>query len=518
MSASRESRERKQRKGTGPDQKTLRAQQAQAARRKKTIVYSIVGAVAAVLVIALLVWRTGFFQARATAATIGGEKLTTAQLSYHYYGVRSTYAQYGIVDTSKADNEQIYDAESGETFRDHFMETALSNAQYYFALEAEALNTGHTRSEIQADLDAEIAEVKSAASSNGLSYTAYLRAVYGPYMSAGVFERELTRTLMAYLVSNEKREALYNGYTQADLDAYYDEHADDLDTIEYSFLYFAVPSVETKDADGNELSEDEVQKLKDEAKAEAKGKAEEALEAVKGGATFESQADKYELTPSNHGDHTKVVGVNSINSTYSEQLLKLGKGKCELVETDNGYYVISFHDRYLEDEPTRDARHILVRAETTTDDNSNTVVTEEAWAAAKAKMDEIQAAWDASDKTEDAFATLANEKSEDAGSNTSGGLYTRVPKNPAYGSFVSELDTWMYDSSRQSGDAAMIQHNEEGGSYFGYHLIYYVGENEPVWMGTARDTLADTARAEWAEGLIANYPTAELGGANYFGK
>ncbi|MDE6281102.1 MAG: peptidyl-prolyl cis-trans isomerase, partial [Oscillospiraceae bacterium] len=120
-------------------------------------------------------------------------------------------------------------------------------------------------------------------------------------------------------------------------------------------------------------------------------------------------------------------------------------------------------------------------------------------------------------KTEEAFAKLANEKSDD-GDGTTGGLYTRVPKNPAYGSFVSELDTWMYDSSRQPGDVAMIQHNEEGGSYYGYHLIYYVGENEPVWMSTARSSLAGTALDEWEDGIFTNYPTAESGGASYLGK
>ena len=515
------SREKKQRQSAGPDQKALRAQQEQAARKKKTIVYSIVGAVAAVLVIALLVWRTGFFQARSTAATIGGEKLTAAQLGYYYNGARSIYAQYGIIDTSKADDEQIYNAEDNQTYRDFFMESALNDAQRYYALEAEARSAGHTESEVKDSLDAAISNAKAAAASNGLSYAAYLQAVYGPYMSASVYEREVTRYLMANLVFSEKYYALFDSYAQADLDAYYDEHADDLDTIEYSYLYFAAPSVSSKDEDGNELAEDEVQKLKDDAKAEAKDKAEEALAAVKGGASFESQADKYELTEANHSDHAKVVGTSSVGSAYREELLKLGKGKFDMVEVDGGYYVIAFHDRYLADEPTRDARHILAAAEATTDDSNKLVApTDEAWAAAKAKMDEIQAAWDAGDKTEDAFANLANEKSDD-GDGTTGGLYTRIPRNPASGSFVSELDAWLYDSSRQPGDVAMIQHSAEEGAtsgYYGYHLIYYVGENEPVWMGTARKALAEAAEDEWVESLTANYPTAELSGAKYFGK
>ena len=514
------SREKKQRQNAGPDQKALKAQQEQAARRKKTIVYSVVGAVAAVLVIALLVWRTGFFQARVSAASVGDETLSTAQLSYYYNGARNSfienYSYYLSMigfDTSTPDDEQVY--ADGQTYRDFFMEQALSNARFSFSLEREAINAGHTEDEIKDDLAAAIDSLKSSAATYGYSYSAYLRALYGPYMSAGVFERELTRSLMANLLSSEMYTELYNSYVQSDLDAYYQKNADSLDTIEYSYLYFSAPSVDTKDEDGNELPEDEAQKLKDDAKAEAKEKAEEALKAVKGGASFEAQADKYELSAANHGDHAKAVGTSKVGSAYREQLLKLGKGEYDLVEVDGGYYVISFHDRYLADEPTRDVRHILVRAETTTDSSGNIAApTDDAWAAAKAKMDEIQAAWDASGKTEDDFAKLANEKSDDAGSNTNGGLYERTYD----GTFVPEFNDWVFGSDHQSGDVGMVQHNEAGGSYYGYHLIYYVGENEPVWMDTTRSTMANEAESEWADGIFANYPTAELGGANNLGK
>ena len=102
------SREKKQRQSAGPDSKALRAQQEQAARRRTTIIYSAIAAVIAVLVIALLVWRSGFFQARASAATLGDETLTAAELSFYYYDARSYYAGYGIIDTSKADEDQFY--------------------------------------------------------------------------------------------------------------------------------------------------------------------------------------------------------------------------------------------------------------------------------------------------------------------------------------------------------------------------------------------------------------------------
>jgi len=517
------SREKKQRQSAGPSDKALKAQQEQAARKRTTIIYSVIAAVIAVLVIALLVWRSGFFQARASAATLGDETLSTAELSYYYYDARRFTVQlaaYGLgtFDSSKADDEQMYSEADSQTYRDYFMDAALTSAKQDKALAEEAAKLGHTESEVKENLDAYVDSIKSQASQNGYTYASYLRLMYGPYMSSGTFEKLFTRSLMASLAKNDKSDELFNSYAQSDLDAYYEEHKDDLDTIEYSHLYFPIATVSEKDEDGNELPEDEVNKLKEEAKADAKKKAEEALKAVEGGATFQSQIDKYELTTG--GNHVSAVGTSTINSSYRDQLLAQDKDDVELVESENGYYVISFHDRYLDDTPTRDVRHILALAENTTDDDNKLVApTDEAWAAAKAKMDEIQAAWDASDKSEDAFAKLANEKSDD-GDGTTGGLCERIAEDSNY---VPEFLGWVYpaDGARTHGDVGMVQHSAEEGAtsgYYGYHLIYYVGENEPVWMGTVRTTKANEAQQTWLDELSANYSTALADGANYLGK
>ncbi len=515
------SREKKQRQNTGPSERSAKFQQEQAARKRKTVTYSVAGGIVAVLVVALLVWNSGFFQARAAALTLGNEELTTAELSFYYYDARYYYASMGAYigfDTTKGDDDQFYNEAENKTYRDYFMETALKSAQRNLALADQAVKDGHTEDEIKDSLEATINSFKSQASSGGYSYNAYLRAIYGPYMTPAVFEKMTARSLMADLANTEKGNALYDGYQQSDLDAYYEENADALDTIEHSYLYFAIPAVNDKDADGNALPDEELNKLKQEAKDGAKDKAEAALEAVKGGSSFQSQIDKYELATA--ADHAKTVGTGDVNATFRDQLLQLDEDVCELVDTENGYYVISFHGRYLADEPTRDTRHILVRAESATGENNTLEApTDEAWAAAKAKMDEIQAAWDSSDKSEDAFAKLADENSEDGGSNTNGGLYQRISQ----GRFVPEFDQWLFDSARKGGDVDLVQHIAADGAlasddYYGYHLVYYVGENEPVWMGSARSALAKTALTEWVDGLAEGYPAAEAGGARYLGK
>lgn len=516
------SREKKQRQSAGPSEKALQAQQQQAARKRKTIAYTVIGVVIAGLVAALLIWNSGFFQARATAATVGDTTLSTAELSYYYYNARQTYAMYGSYlgfDTSKPDDEQTYTGDENKTFRDFFLETALSSAQRDIALAAEALKNGHTEAEVKEDVDAQISSVKAQGASYGYGYSAFLKANYGSYMSAGLYEQIVTRALLAQIAQNEKSEALSDSYTTEDLETYYgeDDHADTYDTFEYSYLYFTPKTVETKDKDGNDIDEDKVNAEKELALAEAKTKADEALKALKDGDKLADVAKKYELAESNIADHTTNVGTSGIPSAIQEKLLALKEGEFELVENgESGYYVITFHGRERVDEATKVVRHILITADNTTDDDGKLVApTDEAWAAAKEKMDAIVAEFEGGDKSEDSFAKLANEKSDDS-DGTDGGLYEDVAQNE----FVTEFNDWMFDSARKPGDTGVVQHSAEEGStrgYYGYHFIYLVGDGEVKWARDVRSALTEQDLNAWMEELDKGFETSLSNGANYLG-
>ena len=177
------SREKKQRQNTGPSERSAKFQQEQAARKRKTVTYSVAGGIVAVLVVALLVWNSGFFQARAAALTLGNEELTTAELSFYYYDARYYYASMGAYigfDTTKGDDDQFYNEAENKTYRDYFMETALKSAQRNLALADQAVKDGHTEDELKDSLEATINSFKSQASSGGYSYNAYLGLSTGP--------------------------------------------------------------------------------------------------------------------------------------------------------------------------------------------------------------------------------------------------------------------------------------------------------------------------------------------------
>ena len=533
------SREKKQRQGAGLSEKALQAQQQQAAQKRKTVIYTVIGVVVAVLVAALLIWRTGFFQARATAATLGDTKISAAELSYYYYSAYNTwmnenYYYFYYLGYPIPDENDVMDASTGLTYRDYFLAIALSSAQENFALADTARKNGHTDAEVRDSLNARVKALKAEASSNGSSYSAYLKTIFGPYMSAGVYEKLYTMNLLANLAYNDKGNELLDSYTEADMRAYYeaDNHADTLDTYEYSFLYFTPAAVEEKDEDGNARDKDEVAAEKEAALAEAKANAEatkkaleEALEkdpeSLKKDGHISDLAEEYELADNSYSDHTSSVGVTSAPATIREKLLSMKDGDVELVENgESGYYVVVLHSRRLVEDPTKDVRHILALAETTTAESGKTVApTDEAWAAAKAKIEAIKAEYEAGARTEDSFAALANEKSDD-GDGTTGGLYPKIGPNDNY---VPEFLEWIYPDDGHEvkvGDTGIVQHDagDATNGYWGYHFMYLVGDNEPVWMRTVRTALTNQDLKTWEDELLANYPAALTSGAGNIGR
>ena len=66
---------------------------------------------------------------------------------------------------------------------------------------------------------------------------------------------------------------------------------------------------------------------------------------------------------------------------------------------------------------------------------------------------------------------MANENSEDGGSNTNGGLYEAVTKN----TMVTGVNDFLFNEGHAVGDTGVVF--GESSSYAGYHVMYYAGEN-----------------------------------------
>ena len=172
----------------------------------------------------------------------------------------------------------------------------------------------------------------------------------------------------------------------------------------------------------------------------------------------------------------------------------LGYGYLDKVEKDmvftadevEAYYAAN-EELYAQNGLTKDAgktynvRHILLKPSENaeTGEDGYPLYTEEEWTACEAKAQQMLDAWKANDATEDSFAALAMEKSEDPGSNYLGGLYENLTMET---NFVPTFKEWYLDESRQVGDTGLVK------SPHGYHIMYFSG-SEDIWYATAEADL-----------------------------
>ena len=131
---------------------------------------------------------------------------------------------------------------------------------------------------------------------------------------------------------------------------------------------------------------------------------------------------------------------------------------------DNSYHTVS-------------VRHILIKAQDADGDGS---VSDDEKAASLAAVTALRDSWLAGDATEDSFAELAREQSEDEGSAENGGLYENIHK----GQMVEQFDAFCFGGHKK-GDIDIVY--GESASYSGYHLIYFVGEDAEPYSRVLAD-------------------------------
>lgn len=171
----------------------------------------------------------------------------------------------------------------------------------------------------------------------------------------------------------------------------------------------------------------------------------------------------------------------------------------EISDADVEAYFTENAGAYADSGVTKDAgkyydvRHILVNVESAA---GNDTYTDSDWETCKAEAQQILDDWKAGEATEDTFAALAVEKSEDTGSSYNGGLYEGLTKDT---NFVKNFKEWYMDESRQVGDTGLVQ------SDYGYHIMYFVG-SEDIWYATAHAELLAEKLSVFVPMAMENFP------------
>ena len=512
--------------------KLTERQLAEQKEAKKVKLYTIAFAIVmvAIVVIAVTVGvkqtitTTGVREKNTTALTVGSNDLSNADLNYFYidtintfYSENGTYASLFGLDVTLPLNAQVMDAETGETWADYFLESAKSSATAVYALCDAAAEAGHTLSEDElATIDSTVNTLALYGSIYGYDGAeGYLKAMYGNGATEEGYRNYMEKSLLAESYQTAYSDSLT--YDDAALRAAEAENFHKYSSFNYNYYYLG----STLFLEGGTTDENGNTTYSDEEKAVALAKAEEAAKSLTSEeitsleeldaaiAALPINADK-ESASSTHFENQAYsnIGVNIVD-WLADDARKEGDITCiansstadDGTETVYGYYVVYFGGVDTNEVTLKNARHILVSFEGgTTDESGTTVYSDEEKAAALAEAEELLAEFEAGNKTEDAFASLATLKSDDTGSTENGGLYEDIYP----GQMVTAFEDWCFDSSRKAGDTGIVE------TEYGYHVMYFVSSSDVTYRDyQIRNELASNDLSVWYTDIVSSATVTE---------
>lgn len=467
----------------------------------KKVVNKVISIVlCAVIVLGVVAFSLNYYGALQRVIKIGGvgsdQSVTIAEYEYYYMRAynqvryQAQYYQYYYqtsngYDLSLSPEEQTQttqDSDGNEvTWAEKLHEDTLEIIQLHKAYYNEALKKGLKLTKAdEANIDKQIESLRKEAESAGSSSTsgenkvtyslnAYLRKVYGGSINERFLRKQLKVQILAQKYITQRTAEIAKTYDQKDIDAEYKK-----DTATYDFVTFRAYTFKTTELTKKDNETDDALKARQtKADAEVKKNANDFYNAVTNEATFTAKAKELNKDTANYNvdEDTKFSMLKSkVQSNFSEDAAKwlfdssTKEGSKKLFsDEENGKYIVVLAVKKPHQEKTVTARHILF---STIDQSTNNELSEEEIAKKKTEAEDVLKKFNEGDKSEDSFAALANEYTEDTDT-SNGGLYEHIYP----GQMVTEFNDWCFNASRKPGDVEIVK------TQFGYHIIYFVAKD-----------------------------------------
>ena len=442
-------------------------------------------------------------------ATMGDKELTNGELQAYYWMEVSlflqeygSYAEYIGLDLYTPFDQQV--TEMGETpmsWQQFFLDSAIYTWKTYqsLALEAEEANF-EMPAERRQELDALPEDLINSAAEGGFESVDELVAMnIGPGATLEDYLRYVETYYLGMSYYYDRYEAL--NPSDEEVEAFFAENEE----------YYAQNNL-TKDAkyvdvrhvllqpEGGETGEDGYPVFTDEAWEACLQKAEEIYNQWQ---TGDKSEDSFaQLAMDNSMDGNAADG-GLYENVYKGQMVAEFENWCfdearqvgdhGLVKTRYGYHIMFFSGsrpiKYV------DVRHVLLQPEGgETGEDGYPVFTDEAWEACLQKAEELYNQWQTGDMSEDSFAQLAMENSEDSNA-AAGGLYEGVE----LGQMVESFENWCFDEARQTGDHGLVK------TQFGYHIMFFSGAKD-AWFARAKADMVDDLAYDMIPEIMEKHP------------
>ncbi len=346
--------------------------------------------------------------------------------------------------------------------------------------------------------------------SKGYSLNAYLRKQYGNGVNTSFLKKQLEKESLISKFQEYKVKELKKGYSEDKINTEFNKDPDSYLYVDLRMYQYSLDTLEANEGENDKELRKRQQKSDDKVKANAqelknKAKDEKSFinivkEQNKDTADFDADAQTkaYSMQKGSAASQSGIAAVNEdlANWAFDKNTKANDKKLIEVKDTENNTvsaYIVAIMVNPKHDTDTVSVRHILFK--TVNDDG--TALPDSELKAAKVNADKALADWKAGDKTEDSFADLATELTEDTGSQSTGGLYEAVAPN----TMVKEFDAWIFDANRKAGDTDIVKTD------YGYHVMYFVEKT-----GSAKD---NTIRTNLANADFTSFLTEKLEGDEY---
>ena len=471
MSASTERKNRQAARAAGTDKKVQAAQEAADKARKSKRKW-IIGTVAVLLCIALvLFFSSPLFYRITTAETIGGKSFSPAEINY--YKASMGYSSY----------VELFGEEAARASLDRNL-TELA-AQLDYAEEQGLSLSSVEKDALAKNADAQMDLFADYAEQNGVSTTTYMSAVFGSGVNGRLIRSIFETNGLAQKAYFHKFCSLQ--YSEEELDAYY-ENPEDADRLSYAVFFVA--SNENRTAL--------------EARAAAQAVFENYQYGKDDGEPLEVLNDVLaEEIPGSAAQPFTDRAPSTVDAAYRDWITapERSEGELGVIEQadGSGVYLLLFLGRSDNSEPVVAVRSILITAEA----DENGEYTDEAKEAARTRAEELLAAWEAGDKTEADFATMAYILSEDSNTSANGGLHSSMAADQLAQLIGQEAEDFCFAEERQPGDTLIVYSEGENG----YRILFFV-EKLPGRQAAARDALRGADMTAWSTEITAELTPA----------
>ena len=458
MSASSKKKLRKEQNAAAMTQK----QQAAAKEAKKLKIYTVTFWVILALIVSLVAGIalkapvTGLASRMATALVVGEHKVSALELNYFYVDAINEYvSQYGSylqyfgLSTSAPLDRQTYNKETGESWADYFLTSAINSAKNTYALYDAAVAAGHKLSEEEKTaMNALYDNMDVYAKGYGYnSANAYLKSIYGNGANSKTYKAYYEVVIMASSYYNAYSEDLKDSYTDVNLRDFEGKETYKYNSYTYYSHYLSVDKFKfggTKGSDGKiTYSEEEIKA------------AEEYLKKV-----------AEEL---GNAENNTIEKLNAAIAAMEKQL-ELDKAEAEKKDDDK----------------TEDKSEPTTQTEDKTDDTTNSEDKSEGTTDTEDKTDDTTGSEDKEDdKTEDKEDDETEDKEDDKEDTKKYSTATEN-KDKLYSSISSVMQEWIRDSARKDGDITFLKNtttskDEDGKdveTLTGYYIVLYKSVND----------------------------------------